>query len=249
MFLYPNKKVYFLSDFHLGSPSYAESIQREKKIVSFLYSIKENADSIYIVGDIFDFWFEYKTVVPKGFIRLLGTLSSLADYGVKIQIFLGNHDLWLKDYLPNEFNVKIYSQPQIFIINGYKFYVAHGDGLGKGDSKYKFLKSIFTNKFNQKLFRLIHPDYGIKLANYFSRLSRKKNKNAQFLGAENEWLIEYSKDILLKEFYHFFIFGHRHYPVDYALTNNSRYINLGDWVSHFSFAVFDGQNLEIQFFD
>lgn len=248
MFLYPNKKVYFLSDFHLGSPNYSDSLQREKKIVSFLYSIQDNADSIYIVGDIFDFWFEYKKVVPKGFIRLLGALSKLADNGVKLHIFLGNHDLWLKDYLSNEFEVKIYSQPQNCIINGYKFFIAHGDGLGKGDSKYKFLKSIFTNKFNQNLFRLLHPDYGIKLANYFSKISRKKNKNAHFLGAENEWLIEFSNDILLTTFYHFFIFGHRHYPIDYELKNNSRYINLGDWVTHFSYAVFDGQNLKIEFF-
>lgn len=248
MFLYPNKKIYFLSDFHLGSPDYQTSIIREKKISEFLLSIKDNADSIFILGDIFDFWFEYKTVVPKGYIRLLGTLAKLADSGIHIHIFAGNHDIWLKDYLPSQFNVNIYNQPQNFVFNGIKFYIAHGDGLGKGDHKYKFLKSIFTNTFNQKLFRLLHPDIGTKLANFFSKASRKKNKNEGFLGSESEWLITYSKEILMKKFCHFFIFGHRHYPIDYELTKMSRYINLGDWVTFFSFAVFDGQELKIDYY-
>ena len=248
MLLAPNKKLYFLSDFHLGSPNHAESSYREKIIVNFLKSIQHDAGSIFIIGDIFDFWYEYKTVVPKGCIRLLGVLAELADKGINIHIFKGNHDLWLKDYLSSEFRVDIYNGPHSFEYNGFNFFIAHGDGLGKGDNRYKFLKKIFTNSICQKLFKLIHPDLGIPFANYFSRISRKKNNEAKYLGAENEWLIQYSLSKLDTAFHHFYIYGHRHYPVDYILNSNSRYINLGDWMKHYSYAVFDGQNLSLNYY-
>ena len=242
------KHIYFLSDFHLGTPSYTSSLQREKKIVAFLDSIKMKAAEIFIVGDMFDFWFEYKTTVPKGYVRLLGKLAELTDAGIKIHFFVGNHDMWMSGYFEQELNIPVYFHPKTFEWNGKKFFIGHGDGLGPGDHGYKFLKSVFRNRIMQGLFGIMHPSVGIGLANYFSRKSRAKtgDKDANFLGEEGEWLIIFSRQMLAKEHFDFFIFGHRHYPVDYKLTNTSRYINLGDWIQYFTYAVFDGNNVELK---
>ncbi len=242
------KHIYFLSDFHLGTPSYAASLEREKKVVAFLDSIKTKAEEIFIVGDMFDFWFEYKTTVPKGYVRLLGKLAELTDAGIKIHFFVGNHDMWMSSYFEQELNIPVYFHPKTFEWNGKKFYIGHGDGLGPGDHGYKFLKSVFRNRIMQGLFGIIHPSVGIGLANYFSRKSRAKtgDKDANFLGEEGEWLIIFSRQMLAKEHFDFFIFGHRHYPIDYKLTNGSRYINLGDWIQYFTYAVFDGNNVELK---
>jgi len=243
-----DKHIYFLSDFHLGTPSYIASLQREKKIVAFLDSIKAKAAEIFIVGDMFDFWFEYKTTVPKGYVRLLGKLAELTDAGIKIHFFVGNHDMWMSGYFEQELNIPVYFHPKTFEWNDKKFFIGHGDGLGPGDHGYKFLKSVFRNRIMQGLFGIIHPSVGIGLANYFSRKSRAKtgDKDANFLGEEGEWLIIFSRQMLAKEHYDFFIYGHRHYPVDYKLTNTSRYINLGDWIQYFTYAVFDGNNVELK---
>jgi UDP-2,3-diacylglucosamine hydrolase len=242
------KHIYFLSDFHLGTPSYAASLEREKKVVAFLDSIKTKAEEIFIVGDMFDFWFEYKTTVPKGYVRLLGKLAELTDAGIKIHFFVGNHDMWMRGYFEQELNIPVYFHPKTFEWNGKKFFIGHGDGLGPGDHGYKFLKSVFRNRIMQGLFGIIHPSVGIGLANYFSRKSRAKtgDKDANFLGEEGEWLIIFSRQMLAKEHFDFFIFGHRHYPVAYKLTDTSRYINLGDWIQYFTYAVFDGNNVELK---
>ena len=242
------KHIYFLSDFHLGTPSYAESLMREKKVVAFLDSIKATAAEILIVGDMFDFWFEYKTTVPKGYVRLLGKLAELTDAGIKIHFFVGNHDMWMSGYFEQELNIPVYFHPKTFEWNGKKFFVGHGDGLGPGDHSYKFLKSVFRNPISQWLFGAVHPSWGIGLANYFSRSSRAKtgNKDKQFYGEEGEWLIIFCRQTLAKEHFDFFIFGHRHLPIDYKLTDTSRYINLGDWLHYFTYAVFDGNNVELK---
>jgi len=239
--------IYFLSDFHLGTPSYAESLQREKKIVAFLDSIKTKAAEILIVGDMFDFWFEYKTTVPKGYVRLLGKLAELTDSGIKIHFFVGNHDMWMRGYFEQELNIPVYFHPKTFEWNGKKFFVGHGDGLGPGDHGYKFLKSVFRNKMSQWLFGAVHPSWGIGVANYFSRSSRAKTvkKEKRFYG-EEEWLIIFCRQLLAKEHFDFFILGHRHLPLDYKLTETSRYINLGDWLRFFTYAVFDGNNVELK---
>jgi UDP-2,3-diacylglucosamine hydrolase len=241
-----NKNIYFLSDFHLGAPNAEESLVREKKIVQFLEEIRPNASMIFIVGDMFDFWYEYRKVVPRGHTRLLGKLAEITDSGVPIHFFVGNHDMWMKDYLQQELNVPVYFEPKPFEFNGKKFLVGHGDGLGPGDHGYKALKKVFRNPVCQWLFGILPPYVGMGLANYFSRKSRAATgKNEEvFLGAENEWLITYCKEVLKHEYYDYFIFGHRHLPIDFKM-NGSRYINLGDWIQYFTYAVFDGQQLSL----
>ncbi|MBV9987566.1 MAG: UDP-2,3-diacylglucosamine diphosphatase [Chitinophagaceae bacterium] len=241
------KKIYFLSDFHLGAPDYSSSLQREKKIVRFLDSIRHDAAEIFIVGDIFDFWYEYRKVVPKGYVRLLGKLAELTDAGIAIHVFVGNHDMWMSGYFEKELNIPVYHQPKTFDWNGKKFYLGHGDGLGPADYGYKFIKKIFRSPVCQWLFGQLHPSWGIGLANYFSRKSREKtgNSDEKFLGEENEWLAVYCKDILKHEHFDYFIFGHRHLPLDLPLPGSSRYINLGDWIRSFTYAVFDGDTVKL----
>jgi UDP-2,3-diacylglucosamine hydrolase len=247
MVLETGKKVYFLSDFHLGAPNDTESRKREDRLVRFLQDARKDAGIIFIVGDIFDFWFEYKTVVPKGFVRILGTLAQIADEGIQLHIFTGNHDLWMQDYLSKELNTKLYFEPQIFTIQNKQFFIGHGDGLGPGDEGYKRLKKIFTNPICQWLFRWLHPDAGIRLANYFSRKSRAKTGNADelFLGEDKEWLILYTKEKAKTMAVDYFIFGHRHYAIDLKISDKSRYINLGDWIRLNTYAVFDGTDLQL----
>jgi UDP-2,3-diacylglucosamine hydrolase len=248
--LKPNKKIYFASDFHLGVPSYEKSLQREKLIVKWLDEIKQDAEEIYLMGDVFDFWFEYKHSVPKGFIRLLGKIAEITDSGISVHFFTGNHDMWMFDYLPKELNITIHRQPITKNYNGKKFYLGHGDGLGPGDHGYKFIKKVFANKFAQWMFARVHPNLGIGMANFWSRKSRVSNgpKDEAFHGEENEWLVVYSKEILKKEHFDYFIFGHRHLPLDIKLAENSRYINLGEWVNFNSYAVFDGKELLLEKF-
>lgn len=243
----PQQKIYFLSDFHLGAPDHEQSLVREKKVVAFLDSIKDNASMIFIVGDIFDFWYEYKQVVPKGYVRLLGKLAELTDRGVGVHCFVGNHDMWMRGYFEKELNIPVYHHPKVFEWNGKRFYIGHGDGLGPGDHGYKFLKKIFRNPLCQWLFGLLHPSWGIGLANYFSKKSREKTgtSDQHFLGEENEWLIVYCKQMLAKEHFDYLVFGHRHYPIDFKLNDNSRYINLGDWIRSFTYASFDGTDMQL----
>ena len=247
MVLENGKKVYFLSDFHLGAPNDTESRKREDRLVRFLQDARKDAGIIFIVGDIFDFWFEYKTVVPKGFVRILGTLAQMADEGIQLHIFTGNHDLWMQDYLSKELNAKLYFEPQTFTIQNKQFLIGHGDGLGPGDEGYKRLKKIFTNPICQWLFRWLHPDAGIKLANYFSAKSRAKTGTADevFLGEDKEWLIVYTKEQAKKMNVDYFIFGHRHFAIDFDINEKTKYINLGDWIRLNTYAVFDGNNLQL----
>ncbi len=251
MNLHPNKNIYFLSDFHLGSPNPAASLQREKRIVKFLESIKNDAEQIFIVGDMFDFWFEYKYVVPRGYTRLLGKLAELTDAGIKIHFFVGNHDMWMRDYFQTELNIPVYFEPAFFEFNGKRFLVGHGDGQGPGDHGYKFLKKIFRNPLCQWAFGILPPYVGLGIANYFSQKSREqaKKKEEVFLGEENEWLIIYAKEVLQKEAVNYFIFGHRHLPIDFALNETSRYINLGEWINFDSYAVFDGTTTSLKYFN
>ena len=248
MALAAGKKIYFLSDFHLGAPDADSSLAREKMIVRFLESIKNDAAEIFLLGDMFDFWFEYSKVVPKGHVRLLGKLAELSDLGIPMHFFVGNHDMWMKDYFTREMGMQVYHEPRTFNFGSKKFYIAHGDGLGPGDHGYKALKKIFRNPVCKFLFGFLHPSLGISVANYFSRKSREKTgtSDEQFLGADKEWLIIYAKSVLDKEHFDFFVFGHRHYPLDYQLNDKSRYINLGDWIRNFTYATFDGNDLVLK---
>ncbi len=244
------KKIYFLSDFHLGVPDHASSLLREKRIVGFLSGIQEEAAAIFIVGDLFDFWYEYKKVVPKGFVRILGKMAELTDSGIPLYFFVGNHDMWMNGYFEKELNIPVYYEPQDFEFNGKSFLIGHGDGLGPGDRGYKFLKKIFRNKACQWLFGLLPPYVGMGIAHWSSRSSRAVTgeEDARFLGEDGEWLISYCKEVLQRKHYDFFIFGHRHLPIDFSLDGGSRYINLGDWIRYNSYAVFDGQNIELKFY-
>jgi len=243
-----NKKIYFLSDFHLGAPDQASSLEREKVIVQFLDEIKHGASEIFIVGDIFDFWYEYRRVVPKGYVRLLGKLAEITDAGVKIHFLVGNHDMWMKNYFQKELNIPVYFAPVDFSWNGKSFHIAHGDGLGPGDHRYKLLKKIFRNKFSQWLFGVLPPYVGMGLANFLSRRSRAQTGASEeiFLGEQKEWLIIYSRELLKKKYFDFFVFGHRHLPIDLQLEKGARYINLGDWIRYYTYAVFDGEKLELK---
>lgn len=243
-------KIYFASDFHLGAPDYESSRKREDAVVRWLDEIKKDAAEIFLVGDLFDFWFEYKRAVPKGYVRLLGKIAELADSGIKIHLFTGNHDMWMFDYLPKELGVSLYRKPIRRDFQGKKFLIGHGDGLGPGDKGYKFIKKVFANSLSQWLFARLHPNFGIRLANFWSGKSRNINreKDEEFLGEENEWLVIYSKEYLKKEHIDFFIFGHRHLPLDIKLAENSRYINLGEWMNYQTFAVFENGQLELKKF-
>ena len=245
-----NKKIYFISDSHLGVPDYESSLLREKLMVKWLDEVKKDAKEIFLLGDIFDFWFEYKTVVPKGYVRLLGKLAEISDAGIKLNYFTGNHDMWIYDYFEKELNASIFKEPIQRTYGNLKFYIGHGDGLGPDDHGYKFIKKVFSNRFNQWLFARLHPNFGIGLALYFSRKSRIANGNTDevFLGVEKERLIVYAKEILQKEDFDFFIFGHRHLPLDIKIAENSRYLNIGDWVKNYSYIVFDGEKLELKYF-
>ena len=240
-------KIYFLSDFHLGAPNAAASLVREKIIVEFLEEIRRDAAVIFIVGDMFDFWYEYRKVVPRGYTRLLGKLAELTDAGIAIHFFVGNHDMWMKNYFQQELNIPVYFEPRTFEFGNKKFYIGHGDGLGPGDHGYKALKKVFRNPVCQWLFGILPPYMGMGLANYFSHKSRAATgKNEEiFLGEKDEWLITYCKEVLRKDHFDYLIFGHRHLPIDFRI-NQSRYINLGDWIRYFTYAVFDGQQLVLK---
>lgn len=249
MQLPPGKKIYFASDFHLGLPDKAASREREKLICSWLDQIRTDAAALYLVGDLFDVWFEYGNVVPKGYTRFLGKLAELRDGGLHIEIFTGNHDLWMRGYFEEEINIRVHHQPIEFKVNGKQFFVGHGDGLGPGDKGYKFLKSVLRNPFSQWLYRRLHPDTGIRLASYFSRKGEKHLSSVSpFMGEDKEWLVLFCREQLKKKHYDYFIFGHRHLALYFPLAENSLYLNLGDWINYNSYAVFDGESLALQYF-
>ncbi len=244
------KKIYFSSDNHLGAPTQEESRPREHKFVAWLDTIKQDAAAIFLLGDLFDFWFEYKTVVPKGFTRTLGKLAELTDSGIPVYYFVGNHDLWMKDYFKTELNIPVYHKPKEFIFNNKHFFVGHGDGLGPGDKGYKRMKKVFTSPISKWLFKWLHPDIGVKLGQYLSVKNKliSGDDDVVFLGEEKEWLVQYCKRKLKDKHRDYFVFGHRHLPMDIELTSNSKYINLGDWITHFTYGEFSGSMLTLKHF-
>ncbi len=244
-----NKNIYFASDFHLGAPDYEDSLVREKLLVKWMDEIKPHAEALFLLGDVFDFWFEYKKAVPKGFVRFLGKITEFTDDGIPVHFFTGNHDMWIFDYLPKETGIILHRGPYIMEVGGRKFYIAHGDGLGPGDRGYKILKKIFRNPLSQWLFGWLHPNVGVWIARKWSHSSRIANGEPdEFRGEEKEFLAQYAREILEINFYDYFIFGHRHTPIDYKLTSESRFINLGDWIKHFSYAYFDGKDMHLEYY-
>ena len=243
------KSIYFSSDNHLGAPNYSDSLIREKLFISWLDKIKNDAQVIFLLGDLFDFWFEYYKSVPKGFTRVLGKLAELSDSGIKIYFFVGNHDYWTRDYFQKEIGMEVLKNPTEFKINNKLFFIGHGDGLGPGDFKYKFLKRIFRNPLFIFLFRINYPWFGIPLGNFFSRKNKiLSGNNIKFISKENEILYHFCKKKLNVKHYDFFVFGHRHLPLKIELGNNSYYFNTGDWINHYSFLHFKDDSLELKYF-
>jgi len=247
----PKTRIYFASDFHLGVPTYAASLDRERKIVRWLDEIKEDATEIFLVGDLFDFWFEYKRAIPRGFVRFQGKIAELSDSGIPIHVFTGNHDMWIFDYLPKELGFTLYRNPILRTWNNKTFYIGHGDGLGPGDRGYKFIKKVFASKICQWLFARMHPNLGIWIAQLSSSTSRAAGQEAdkKFLGQENEWLAIYAREYLQKNpDIHYFIFGHRHLPMEIKIGENTSYFNLGEWLHYNTYLVFDGEKCTLKTF-
>ncbi|MDU1903667.1 MAG: UDP-2,3-diacylglucosamine diphosphatase [Dysgonomonas sp.] len=267
------KKVYFLSDVHLGSPShdkekedmsdsltlptnkkkvsnYNPNHDIERKLCRWFDIVKSDAKTIFLLGDIFDFWFEYKYVVPRGFTRVLGKIGELTDSGVEIHFFIGNHDLWLSDYLQKETGMIIHKEPLVQDIYGKKFFMAHGDGLGDNSRSFKIIRSIFHNKWCQKAFATLHPRWALSIAHRWSQHSRQTGEIVGYLGEDKEHLVLFAKQ-QLKETpnINFFIFGHRHIMLDLMLSQSARIIILGDWITFFSYGVFDGENFVLETFE
>jgi UDP-2,3-diacylglucosamine hydrolase len=246
-----NKKIYFASDFHLGVPTLENSLEREKSICRWLDSIKADAGEIYLVGDIFDFWFEHKYTVPKGFTRLLGKVAELTDSGIKVVFFTGNHDLWMRDYFIKELNVVIHHEPIIRVYNNKTFFIGHGDGMGPGDRGYKLLKIVFTSKLCHWLYSRLHPNFSFWFARFTSRRSRitTGDSDEKFSGVEKEWLFLFCRDYLKEHKVDFFIFGHRHLPLHLDVDGKAMYTNLGDWIKYRTYAVFDGETVSLNKFE
>lgn len=248
------KKIYFSSDFHFGIPDHDSSLKREKRFVEWLEMARTDAAEIYLMGDLFDFWFEYKKAIPRGYVRLLGKLAELTDSGIHIHLFRGNHDMWAFNYLNRELNIQLHRDPEIRKFGDKTFYLAHGDGLGPGDLGYKFIKKVFQLRFNQWLFRQLHPDLGIGLGLYWSGRSRlanqlKENTAREDIAIVNSRLVNHSKSVLLQHpEIDYFVYGHVHVPLNIEIGNHTHQISLGDWLTHFSYAVFDGEKLELKKF-
>jgi UDP-2,3-diacylglucosamine hydrolase len=248
------KKIYFASDFHLGIPDYESSLKRERMLVSWLENARKDAAEIFLMGDVFDFWFEYNTFVPKGYVRLLGKLSEITEEGVPVHLFTGNHDIWAFEYLQKEISIQLHRQPETRKMMGKTFYLAHGDGLGPGDNGYKFLKKVFSSRINQFLFRWLHPDIGAKMGLYFSGKSRlanmiKEEKKENLESIEDEMLYKYASSLLVKGIEaDYFVFGHRHRPADVELKPGCHLVLLGDWLTNFTYAEFDGKYLSLKYF-
>lgn len=266
--LLPEKKIYFASDFHLGAPNHAESLKRERRLVSWLESIRYDAQMICLVGDLFDFWYEHKRVAPRGFVRFLGKLGELTDAGIEIIVFPGNHDMWMTDYFQKELNIKIFRKPLELIVHSSQFtssiqssavntqpqtvnfLITHGDGLGPGDYNYKLLQKVFESELARWAFgNLMHPDWALWLGQSWAQYSWKKHDKEElpvFLGDDKEWLLLYAKDEESKNHHDFYIFGHRHIELDRAINPQSRVMILGDWINYNTYALFDGKTMSLK---
>jgi UDP-2,3-diacylglucosamine hydrolase len=242
-----NIKIYFASDAHLGMESQVQSLQREKLLVRWLDEVRKDATEIYLLGDIFDYWFEYRKVVPRGFTRFLGKIAEITDQGIPVYYFIGNHDVWIFDYLPKEIGIKVYQGPIIKSYAGKKFFIAHGDGLGPNERSHRFLMKITRSKILQWFYSCLHPNFATALAQWISRRTRyAKGISLEFLGPGKEGLFQFAREKLKTEHFDFFIFGHRHIPMEYSLNENSKLILVGDWIVNFTYAVFDGEKIMLK---
>jgi UDP-2,3-diacylglucosamine hydrolase len=243
-------KIYFVSDVHLGAPALSNNQEREMRFARWLDSINDDVQELFLMGDIFDFWWEYKKVVPRGFTRILGRIANLTDRGIPVHFFTGNHDLWVFDYLPSELGVIVHKNEIIMQFGDKKFFLAHGDGFDADDIGYLRLKKIFTNKKLQWLYSRLHPNFALHIAHKWSKSSRiaKLDREEEF-NVNNEGMYKFAQSFLKQESIDYFIFGHRHQMVNIQLSENSRFVLLGDWIKNFSYGVFDGEKFELKRFN
>ena len=241
-------KIYFVSDVHLGAPALKNNKERELAFVRWLEEIREDAAQLFLMGDIFDFWYEYRKVVPRGFTRTLGKIAEIADSGIPVHFFTGNHDVWVFDYLPSEIGLTLHRNEYKTELYGKRFFLAHGDGLDPYDKGYHLLKKVFTSKTLQWLFSRLHPNFAFWIGHNWSKNSRiaKGISGVEFKGVEKEGLFIFAKSLMEQESFDFFVFGHRHVMLDIPIGEKSRFINLGDWINYFSYGVFDGEKFELK---
>lgn len=242
-------KIYFVSDAHFGIDAKYSSDFREKLMIKWLDEIKLDATELILGGDMFDFWFEYKHLVPRGFASLFAKLRELCDSGIKISYYAGNHDMWTFGYIEQVTGAELIRGTRVREIAGKTFYIGHGDGLGPYDKRYNFLKKIFSSTFFQFLFRLVHPSITFRIANAWSSSSRKKHRYPDKMNFEDEWLVKYARTVLQSQSVDYFVFGHRHIPFQHSLNDKTLFTNLGDWLFSFSYAVFDGEKMELKKYD
>jgi UDP-2,3-diacylglucosamine hydrolase len=246
-----NSKLYFASDFHLGAPNKDSSNERENRIIRWLIQAAEDADAFFLVGDVFDFWFEYASVVPKGFVRFQAAIAHITDRGIPVYFFHGNHDMWMNKYFEEELGVQIITDLLKITIGDQSLLIGHGDGLGPGDQTYKFLKKIFKNPIAKWFFRWLHPDIGVSVATAWSSKSRLNNikKGGEEFQNENEWLYQFALDFEAKQHHDFYIFGHRHLPIEMNVGDRSIYINLGEWVNYNTYCEFENSQAKLLTFE
>ena len=244
------QNIYFASDLHLGMQPAEESLRRERLFIEWLEEIRRDARELWLLGDVFDYWFEYRKVVPRGFTRFLGTLASLSDDGIEIHLIPGNHDIWVFDYLPSEISLKVHRKNIRREWNKHTFFLGHGDGLHRGDHSYKMLQRIFKNRVIQWFYARIHPNGSMAFAHWWSAKSRLKHGAlGSFLGADNEHQVQFAREEYKKDpEIGYFVFGHRHIPYDIRIAENSRVICLGDWIGNFTYGVFDGNEFRLEKF-
>ncbi len=242
-------KIYFVSDVHLGAPALKNNRERELRFARWLDSIENDVSALFLLGDIFDFWYEYKKVAPRGFSRILSRIAGLTDRGIPVHFFTGNHDVWVFDYLPEETGVILHRNEFVTGIYGKRFFLAHGDGLDPDDKGDLFLKKIFVNKTLQWLFSRLHPNFAFHIAHKWSKSSRlgKMDEKEEFK-VKNEGMYKFAVNYLQKEYVDYFIFGHRHQMVNEKIDSKTNFILLGDWIKYNSFGVFDGEKFELKIF-
>ena len=243
--------IYFASDIHLGAGTAEEAKRTERAFCRWLDMVSKDATEIYLLGDIFDFWFEHRRVAPKGFVRVLGRLAELTDRGVRVVFFAGNHDMWCRDYFEKECGVVLHRQACSVELHGKEFFLAHGDEFSK-EGSFKVLRAIFHSRFLQRCFSAVHPRWALWMGHAWARHSMIKHKvegDTPFLGVDNEFCVQFAKEYLVKHpQVDCFIFGHRHIDEDFPLGDSSRCIFLGDWISTFAYVVFDGKEIQRKYY-
>lgn len=234
----------FVSDAHFRTPPDTASVRREEMLIQLVQSAGP-LQHLFLLGDIFDFWFEYRDVVPKGYVRLFAFLQEISAKGVQIHYFIGNHDMWVETYFTELFNAKVYADPKMFLINGKRCFIGHGDGIGGRQRRYMMIKRIFRFLPNQVLYSMLHPRIAFSIARFCSQQSRESHdESTSWFHGESEYQVMFARQMLARTKVDFFIFAHRHVPVCQKLTTSTMFYNVGDWLTHFTYLTFAAEDSE-----